>query len=588
MKKGLLTLALFTGFFYSHGQVSYTVIEPASIAGGYDFTSNGDGTNWGLPNLDNPADAVMDTLALVDDGTPGLNAQGIPFANEGCNPLPAGSLAGKIAVVYRYDGVSSNVCWYGTKVLNAQNAGAIGVIMINREDALIDVPGTTDGPLTSIPFAFISKSDGAILREKMDNGEDVIAFIGNKTGLYTNDIGIKREATVSPLIAATASQISQNNTEFGFDVGTTVYNHGSLTQNNILITASVNGPGGTWTESSGPYSILSGDTLDVYTGGSNHIPAFSLPSYPVGRYTLTYNVTQDSVDQSDYDNSISYEFVISDSMIAYCSLDPITNLPVSNANYRPANSPSTFQSCLAFRNPNASRLGALGLHFSAVTGYNSGVSLEGEEMGLTLYQWNDNFTDLNDPNLGFTDLNAVAYGFYYYPSDLQDSTVFGEFDTPIQLVDNQRYLACVQPNNSEIYMGYDTRIDYTRSVETTLQPITPNNGDNGFFALGFGTDLTPSLALQVFDAAELTLSESSKDEVLLYPNPVSYLLTIQLKNPSSEKIYIYNSIGELVLESNMNGNALRTINTNELAPGIYTIKVIGDVIFRDQFIKTVN
>ena len=60
-----------------------------------------------------------------------------------------------------------------------EQAGAIGVVMINREDALIDVPGTTDGPITTIPFAFISKTDGAILRARMDNGDDVVAFIGD-------------------------------------------------------------------------------------------------------------------------------------------------------------------------------------------------------------------------------------------------------------------------------------------------------------------------------------------------------------------------------------------------------------------------
>src|SRR3989338_426313 len=138
----LFVSCLFT--VYGFTQITFTVTAPASIAGAYDFTSNGDGTDWGLANLLDPADAVLDTLVLVDDGTPGINAQGIPLANEGCGPL-VNDLTGKIAVVYRYDGSSSNVCWYGTKVLNAQNAGAVGVIMINREDGLIDVPGTTDG-----------------------------------------------------------------------------------------------------------------------------------------------------------------------------------------------------------------------------------------------------------------------------------------------------------------------------------------------------------------------------------------------------------------------------------------------------------
>lgn len=573
MKTAITTLSFCLLGLLSFSQVSFTVTAPASIAGGYNFTSNGDGTDWGLANLLNPLDAVMDTLMLVEDGTPGLNAQGIPFSNEGCGTL-TNDLTGKIAVVYRYDGVSANVCWYGTKVLMAEQAGAVGVVMINREDALINVPGTTDGPLTSIPFAFISKSDGAILRAKMDAGEDVVAFIGNKLGLYANDAGIVSEATSSPVISATASQTSQNASEFGFDVGATIYNYGNQDQNNVTITASVTGPGGNWTETAGPYSILSGDSIDVYTGGVNDLPAFSLASYPDGRYTLSYDVDLGVLDSSDFDNSLSYDFVISDSIVSYCNLDPITSLPVSNANYRPGGGGNLFEMCMAYDNPNGSRLGAEGIYFSAVTGYNSGVSLDGEEMAINLYSWDDVFTDLNDPNMDFANLTMVAYGYYYYPGDLQDEVVFAPFTTPVQLSDNQRYLACVQPSNVEIYMGYDTGIDYTWSVNTTLQPITPINSDNGYFALGFGSDLVPSMALRVFDAAEVGIPETSMVEGMIFPNPANEHLTISLRNSDvyGATVSILDMTGRVVMEEVFQ-TQLKQIAVGNLTSGQYMIQV---------------
>ncbi len=585
MRIFLLTLLSFCMLPAMNAQVSFTVTAPSSIAGGYDFTSNGDGTDWGLPNLDDPNDAVMDTLVLVDDGTSGINAQGIPFANEGCNALTPGSLTGKIALVYRYDGVSSNVCWYGTKVLNAQNAGAIGVVMINRDDALINVPGTTDGPFTNIPFAFISKSDGAILRARMDAGEDVVAFIGNKTGLFANDLGISKERTVAPKISATASQLTQNASEFSFDLGTMISNYGSTTQNDINVTVDVTGPGAPWSETAGPFTMQSGDTLNVFTGGTNTIGPFSLSNYPEGKYTLTYTVTQANPDESDFDNSIRYDFIISDSIIAYCSLDSLTNMPISNVNYRPAGAPVSFEACIAFRDPNASRLGAEGLYFSNVTGYNSGVTLDGEEIALTLYQWDDNFTDLNDPNLAFNDLNAVAYGFYYYPSDLQATTVYGSFSDPVQLLDNQRYLACMKVNNTEIYVGHDTKIDYTESINGTLQPISPNNSDNGFFALGFGTDLTPSIGLKVFDASEVSLSELSNEKLRLYPNPTNDFLTLSFNASMTGEILIYDVQGKLVGQKSIQHKALKTIDVSDLSPGIYTIEAEGDSNVRAKFVK---
>ena len=578
--KTLFTLLIVCLSATAFGQVSFSIIEPASIAGGYNFTSNGDGTDWGLPNLLDPNDAIQDTCIIAEDGTTGLNAQGIPLSYEVCGPV-INNIAGKIAVVYRYDGSSSNVCWYAEKILNCQNAGAIGVIMINRDDAIIDVPGVNGGPQCTIPFAFISSSDGALLRARLEAGDDVIAFLGNKSGLYTDDGGLIGESTYAPIIASTSSMIAQDNTEFGFDVGASVYNFGSADQNNVSLTATVTGPGGTWTETVGPYSIVSGDTLNIYTGGPNNIPAFSLPTYPEGRYTLTYEVDLGIPDSSDFDNTLTYDFVISDDVISYSSIDTLTGIPTPSANFRAANSGS-FLSCQHFRDPNASRLGAQGMYFSAVTGFDSGITLDGEEVPITLYQWDDVFTDLNDPNLDFANLNAIAFGFYYYPSDLQGETVYGEFETPVQLVDNQRYLACVQVNNADVFLGHDTRIDYTSTIGHYLQPHVPNQSDNGFFALGFGEDLSPAIALRVMDAALLDLDEVAIKNGSVYPNPANDVLIVKPGTNESAQVQITDMSGRIVLSSDvlMDGSSL---DISSLKPGAYTVTILNKTLENESF-----
>lgn len=574
MKKLYASALLCLAVTSINAQVTFTVLEPASIAGGYDFTSNGDGTNWGLPNLLNPLDAVQDTLMLVDDGTPGVNAQGVPFANEGCGPL-VNDLTGKIAVVYRYDGVSANVCWYGTKVLNAQNAGAVGVIMINREDALIDVPGTTDGPLTSIPFAFISKSDGEILRARMDAGDDVVAFIGNKLGLYADDCGISKPTTLSPSIAAIPSLLAQDNTEFGFDVGAQIYNYGSNDQANVNITATVDGPAGTWTQTAGPFSILAGDSIDVYTGGTNDIPAFSFPTYPDGRYTLTYDVNIGTTDEMDFDNSLSYDFVVSDSLYTYSYLDAANNLPKATVNYRPGNGSVTFNTCQVFDNPNGSRIALDGIYFSAVTGYNSGVTLDGEEIELSVYSWDDAFVDLNDAGLLFDNLSSVGFGYYYYPTDLQAEVVYGALDFPVQLSDNQRYLACVSSSNTDVYLGFDKKIDYDRHINHYLQPLSPIAADDGWYALGFGTDLTPATALHVFDAALLGIESIEKWNVSIFPNPATDELSINLGEHGVGDAVITDLLGREVISTRLH-TIVSTLDISTLTNGQYLLNVTTD------------
>lgn len=563
-------------------QVSFTVTAPASIAGAYDFTSNGDGTDWGLPNLLDPADAVLDTLMLVDDGTPGINAQGIPMANEGCGPL-VNDLTGKIAVVYRYDGASTNVCWYGTKVLNAQNAGAVGVIMINREDGLIDVPGTTDGPLTTIPFAFISKSDGAALRARMDAGEDVVAFIGNKLGLYPNDAGIVKKSTLIPSISAAPVQLAQNASEFGFDLGSTIYNYGSNNLNNVQLTATVTGPAGTWTQTAGPYTINAGDSLDVLSGGTNPIPAYSQASYPAGWYNLTYSLDIGAADDALYDNELSFDFVMTDSLLSYARLDPATNLPRNT--YETRSNGTSFASCIAFESPNASRLAVKGLYFASYVLWSSTLPLTGEELELSIYSWDDVFTDLNDPAFAMDNLTLLTYGFYTYQDDLQGETVYGAFEFPVQLEDNQRYLGCVQTGNEEIWMGFDNGVNYTRNIGHYLQAQNPISTDGTYYALGFGEKLTSSVSMSVFDAADLSVKEDEL-EGLIYPNPVQDQLTLSLAKNVSGTIEIYDLSGRMLSQSTIENEQVIELNTEELNAGSYRLVVsseAGNSSF--QFVK---
>ena len=80
----------------------------------------------------------------------------------GCSPYTAGSLTGKVALIDR------GTCNFTVKVKNAQNAGAIGVIIVNNGPGLVTMGGID--PSITIPAIFVSQADGLILKNLIANG----------------------------------------------------------------------------------------------------------------------------------------------------------------------------------------------------------------------------------------------------------------------------------------------------------------------------------------------------------------------------------------------------------------------------------
>ena len=139
----------------------FSITKPSPIANNFTFQAP---SSWGA-NLQNTYAAGE--LVLVDDGTAGDSL--------GCNALINGAqISGKIAVVYR------GSCEFGIKALNAQNAGAIGVIVINNATGTMDMGAGANGASVNIPVAMISNADGAVLKAQLDGGITVRGILGTK------------------------------------------------------------------------------------------------------------------------------------------------------------------------------------------------------------------------------------------------------------------------------------------------------------------------------------------------------------------------------------------------------------------------
>ena len=103
---------------------------------------------------------ITQDLVLVNDGS-GTNTED-GCCNDGntlcADPVVWPGIAGNIALLRRGN------CEFGTKTVNAQNAGAIGVILINNQgDGTIAMGPGVNGGLAVIPILSIGQTNGNLL-----------------------------------------------------------------------------------------------------------------------------------------------------------------------------------------------------------------------------------------------------------------------------------------------------------------------------------------------------------------------------------------------------------------------------------------
>jgi len=143
--------------------------------------------------------AITGNLVLVDDGT--------AAPTEGCNALTNGAaINGNIAVIER------GSCNFTVKVKNAQDQGAVAVLMINNVGGNPIIMGGTDATVT-IPSVMISKADGAPILTELSSGSVNVTIEATNTGLpagvtlvsgifHVNDMVTRKVGTTTEIYAA--------------------------------------------------------------------------------------------------------------------------------------------------------------------------------------------------------------------------------------------------------------------------------------------------------------------------------------------------------------------------------------------------
>ncbi len=167
-----------------------TINPPSGIAGNYECIPT---TAFGTP-VSTPITANI--VLVVDDTAP---------TSDGCETIAnASALSGKIALIRR------GLCTFVIKVKAAQDAGAIGVIMMNDNRPITGLGG--DDPTITIPSIMISEQDGNTLEAAVTAGTVIGtlnplvpgAFTGNLVPgkQHINDIKVRNNGGVPEIYVA--------------------------------------------------------------------------------------------------------------------------------------------------------------------------------------------------------------------------------------------------------------------------------------------------------------------------------------------------------------------------------------------------
>jgi hypothetical protein len=148
----------------------FTVTAPAPIAGTYTAMEN----SFTSPNKLVDRGPITGNIVWYNDDATGT-------LHRGCSPATnAAAVAGNIALIDAFGNSAIGCTTYAYKVKNAQNAGAIAVIMYFPTNTLSGIGGTD--PSITIPVIMITNATGNLIATQLNGGQTVSCTMS--TGIY--------------------------------------------------------------------------------------------------------------------------------------------------------------------------------------------------------------------------------------------------------------------------------------------------------------------------------------------------------------------------------------------------------------------
>lgn len=146
----------------THVALNTFTISPDNTAIGYGAASGA------------PLPPTSGTYSMARTGTATSTA-------DGCTALAAGSLSGKVVLIRR------GTCTFYVKALNAQNAGAIAVVLYNNSAGRFS-PTVTGTPAITIPVVAVSDTEGVLIDGRLAAGPVDMTWT-DQFGTFLNPTG---------------------------------------------------------------------------------------------------------------------------------------------------------------------------------------------------------------------------------------------------------------------------------------------------------------------------------------------------------------------------------------------------------------
>ena len=137
------------------------------------------------------------------------------------------------------------------------------------------------------------------------------------------------------------------------------------------------------------------------------------------------------------------------------------------------------------------------------------------------------------------------------------------------MVDNQRYLFCVNTFDTDVYIGFDDKLDYNQNMNNVYkQPVSCVENNGSWFLTGFGSDVTAGISVEL--TTNLNVEDNELANVDAYPNPANNMVTIPLNDfVGNGTVDIIDITGKIISSKIVNANNLISIDVSDIANGNY-------------------